>query len=215
MDKTIRLFIVDDHPIVRAGLKAILSGYPELEMVGEAADGDEAVQLMESLQPDLILMDIRMPRLNGVEAIRRIKATHRHVQMIILTTYDDDELILSGIQAGAQGYLLKDTPPDELVRAIQIVAGGGSLLPPNVAAKLIQRINQPIQNGQEILTERELEILKYMAKGLANKSIAGELSISENTVKTHIAKVFQKLGVNDRTEAVTTALQNGILSLKL
>jgi DNA-binding NarL/FixJ family response regulator len=219
----IRLLVVDDHQIVRAGLVAMLSRNPGLEVVGEAADGLEAVEQVGKRRPDVVLMDMQMPRLNGVEAIRRIKAVHPEVQVIVLTTYDDDELIWSGIQAGAKGYLLKDAPLEDLFRAIHAVAAGQSLLQPAVAAKLMERISSGPHSGikgaprsgelAEPLSDREAEILRLMARGAANKEIAGLLFISENTVKTHIGHIFQKLGVGDRTEAVTKALRLNLITL--
>jgi DNA-binding NarL/FixJ family response regulator len=213
----IRLLVVDDHPIVRAGLVAMLGRREGFQVVGEAADGLEAITQAQSLQPNVVLMDMQMPRCNGVEAIRQIKATAPQVQVIVLTTYDDDELIWSGIQAGAKGYLLKDAPLDDLVRAIQTVAAGHSLLQPAVAAKLMERISgggaPRTPEPTEALTEREREILTLMARGAANKEIGTALYISDNTVKTHISHIFQKLDVSDRTEAVTKALRLGLITL--
>lgn len=214
---TIRVMVVDDHRVVRAGLVAFLKQRPGLEVVGEAGDGQEAVAKAAELQPDLVLMDMQMPVLNGVEATRQIKTRWPQIQVLVLTTYDDDELIWGGLQAGAKGYLLKDAPPEELIRGIEAVAAGQSLLPPEIAAKLFQVISQggPATKTEtaEQLTERELEILRLMASGSANKEIAATLYISENTVKTHISNLFQKLGARDRTEAVTKALSRGLISL--
>jgi len=213
---SIKVMVVDDHRVVRAGLVALLSQTPGIAVVGEAGNGQEAVARVGELAPDVVLMDMQMPVLNGVEATRRIKADHPSVQVLVLTTYDDDELIWGGLQAGAKGYLLKDAPPEELVRGIQAVAEGRSLLPPEIAAKLMQVISQggPARaEAADQLTDRELEILRLMASGAANKEIAGALYISENTVKTHISNLFQKLGVRDRTEAVTRALARGLISL--
>lgn len=214
---TIRVMVVDDHRVVRAGLVAYLKQRPGLEVVGEAGDGQEAVTKAADLQPDLVLMDMQMPVLNGVEATRQIKSRWPQIQVLVLTTYDDDELIWGGLQAGAKGYLLKDAPPEELIRGIEAVAAGQSLLPPAIAAKLVQVISQggPATKTEpaEQLTERELEILRLMASGSANKEIAATLYISENTVKTHISNLFQKLGARDRTEAVTKALSRGLITL--
>lgn len=213
---TIRVLVVDDHRVVRAGLVALLRQSAGLEVVGEAGNGEEAVQMAEALHPDVVLMDMQMPIKNGVEATKQIKANWPGVEVLVLTTYDDDELIWGGLQAGARGYLLKDAPPEELLKGIETVAAGQSLLPPDIAAKLMQVISQggpakpdPVEN----LTERELEILRLMARGAANKEIAAALFISENTVKTHVSNLFQKLGVRDRTEAVTKALSKGLISL--
>lgn len=213
----IRLLVVDDHPIVRAGLVTMLGRREGLQVIGEASDGLEAIAQAQALNPDVILMDMQMPRCNGVEAIRQIKAAQPQVQVIVLTTYDDDELIWSGIQAGAKGYLLKDAPLDDLFRAIQTVATGQSLLQPSVAAKLMERISgggapRPVEQT-EPLTDREKEILALMARGSANKEIGTALFISDNTVKTHISHIFQKLEVGDRTEAVTKALRLGLITL--
>lgn len=212
----IKLLVVDDHRVVRAGLVALLQQSPGVTVVGEAGNGEEAVAQIDSLQPDVVLMDIQMPVMNGVEATRQIKAGWPGVEVLVLTTYSDDELIWGGLQAGAKGYLLKDAPPDELLRGIEAVAAGQSLLPPEIAAKLVQVISQggPAKREPgEQLTERELEILRLIASGAANKEIAGQLYISENTVKTHIANLFQKLGARDRTEAVTRALARGLITL--
>lgn len=214
---TIRVLVVDDHPVVREGIAAMLSRQPDLAVVGEAADGLEAVERAAELHPDVVLMDLQMPRLDGVEAIRRIRAQLPVTQVIILTTYDTDELVFQGIQAGARGFLLKDAPREELFRAIAAVHRGESLLQPSVAAKLIDRVTHmgsaPPPAAEDRLSEREMDVLRLMAKGQPNKEIAQVLFISESTVKTHIASIFQKLGVRDRTEAVTRALQRGILRL--
>jgi DNA-binding NarL/FixJ family response regulator len=212
----IKVMVVDDHRVVRAGLVAFLKQSPGLTVVGEAGNGEEAVALAAALQPDVVLMDMQMPVMNGVEATRQIKGRWPQIEVLVLTTYDDDELIWGGLQAGAKGYLLKDAPPEELVRGIETVASGRSLLPPEIAMKLMQVISQggPAKGGEaEQLTERELEILKLMASGAANKEIAASLFISENTVKTHISNLFQKLGARDRTEAVTKALARGVITL--
>lgn len=206
----IKLIVVDDHRVVRAGLVALLSQEPSLEVIGEADNGQEALALLEEALPDVVLMDIQMPVMNGVAATRQIKARWPQVEVLILTTYDDDELLFSGLQAGAKGYLLKDAPPEELLRGIQAVAQGQSLLTPQLAAKLVGRLHEP---PPEQPTERELEILQLIAKGAANKEIAAALFISENTVKTHISNLFAKLGARDRTEAVTRALSRGWMTL--
>jgi DNA-binding NarL/FixJ family response regulator len=212
----INVLVVDDHRVVRAGLVALLRQSPDLVVVGEAGNGQEAVDLAGQLQPHVVLMDMQMPVLNGVEATRQIKARWPQIEVLVLTTYDDDALIWGGLQAGAKGYLLKDAPPAELLQGIEAVAAGRSLLPPHIAAKLVQVISQggPAKGETaETLTERELEILQLMARGAANKEIAAALYISENTVKTHISHLFQKLGARDRTEAVTKALSRGLITL--
>jgi DNA-binding NarL/FixJ family response regulator len=212
----IKILVVDDHRVVRAGLVALLAQQPALMVVGEAGNGEEAVRLAGETQPDVILMDMQMPVCNGVEATRQIKERWPHMQVLVLTTYDDDQLIWGGLQAGAKGYLLKDVPPEELLQGIEAVAAGKSLLPPHIAAKLMQVIAQggPARAAEEeSLTERQLEILRLMARGAANKEIAAELFISENTVKSHISHIFEKLNARDRTEAVTRALGRGLIQL--
>lgn len=211
----IKVLIADDHPVVREGLFAMLSRQPDFKVVGEAKDGAEAVEMARRLNPDVVLMDLRMPEMDGVEAMRQIKSTNPDIKFIILTTYSDDEYIFSGLEAGARAYLLKDAPREELFKAIRAVHKGESLIQPVVASKLIDRfaeLSRRAPSGEQ-LTERELEILQLMAKGAANKEISAQLSISESTVKTHISNIFQKLGVNDRTEAVTEALRRGIIRL--
>ena len=211
----IRVIIADDHPVVREGLSAMLSREEDIRVVGEAENGVQAVSKARELQPDIVLMDLRMPELDGVEAMRQIGAHNPNIKFIVLTTYDNDEYIFRGIEAGARGYLLKDAPRQELFKAIRGVYKGESLLQPAVAGKVLDRFAQLSRQTQvpEALSERELEVIKLMAKGSANKEIAAELFISESTVKSHIASIFQKLEVGDRTEAVTQALQKGLIKL--
>ena len=210
MTESIRLLIADDHPVVRAGLRGILDNQPDFEVVGEAADGAEAVALTGRLLPDVVLMDLRMPKMGGVEAIGRIKADHPQVHVLVLTTYDSDADILPAIETGATGYLLKDTPREELFEAIRAAAQGRPLLAPAVAARLMERMRGP---AEEALSSREIEVLALVAKGANNREVAGQLFISEATVKTHLLHIYSKLGVADRTAAVTTALERGILRL--
>jgi DNA-binding NarL/FixJ family response regulator len=211
----IKILIADDHPVVREGLFAMLSREVDFEVVGDAKDGAEAVNKTKELSPDIVLMDLRMPDMDGVEAMRQIKSAMPDVKFIILTTYSDDEYIFSGIEAGARAYLLKDAPREDLFKAIRAVYRGESLIQPVVASKLLDRFSELSRRtpSGEGLSERELEILQLMAKGAANKEISTQLSIAQSTVKTHIANIFQKLGVNDRTEAVTQALKKGIIRL--
>ena len=211
----IRVLIVDDHPVVREGLAAMLERQDDITVVGEAADGAAAIQKALDTSPDVILMDLRMPVMDGVEAMRRIGAQVPSAHVIVLTTYDNDEYIFRGIEAGARAYLLKDAPRDELFHAIREVHQGKSLIDPSVVDKVFERFasQSKLTSGQEALSEREKGILRLMATGAANKAIAAQLYISESTVKTHVQSIFQKLGVNDRTEAVTRALQMGIISL--
>jgi DNA-binding NarL/FixJ family response regulator len=213
--EAIKILIADDHPVVREGLIAMLSREADFNVVGEAKDGVEAVNKAKELSPDVVLMDLRMPEMDGVEAMRQIRLAMPDVKFIILTTYSDDDYIFSGIEAGARAYLLKDAPREDLFKAIRSVYRGESLFQPVVASKLLDRFSQLSRrapSGEE-LSERELEVLCLMAKGAANKEISAELNIAQSTVKTHITNIFQKLGVNDRTEAVTQALKKGIIRL--
>jgi DNA-binding NarL/FixJ family response regulator len=206
----IRLIIADDHPVVRAGLQGMLAGQPDLEVVGEAADGVEAVALAAQECPDVILMDLRMPGLDGVTATEQIRAQRPEARVLILTTYDSDSDILRAIEAGAAGYLLKDAPREELFRAIRAAAHGHALLAPAVAARLIERMRAPDETA---LSSREIEVLKLVARGESNRAIAQHLHISEATVKSHLIHIFGKLDVDNRTAAVTIATQRGLLHL--
>jgi len=206
----IRILVCDDHPVVRAGLTGMLAGQSDFDVVGEASDGEEAVLLHRSLSPDVVLMDLQMPRMTGVAAIEAITAQHTSAHILVLTTFDTDTDVLRAIEAGATGYLLKDTPREELFRAIRAVARGESVLAPTVAGQLMTRVRQP---SPETLSARELEVLILVAKGNANKEVATALSISTATVKTHLIHIYAKLGVADRTSAVTTALAKGVISL--
>jgi DNA-binding NarL/FixJ family response regulator len=210
MAETISILIVDDHPVVRDGLKGMLGGQPDLQVVGEAANGQEAIDLAAQLHPQVILMDLRMPVLDGVAAITRLRQQGSPCHILVLTTYDSDADILKAIEAGATGYILKDAPREELYRAIHATAQGQSYLSPSVATRLMGQLRAP---AEAPLSERELEVLKFVAHGATNKEIAHRLRISETTVKSHLLHIFSKLGVNDRTQAVTLALQKGIISL--
>ena len=203
----LRVIIVDDHPIVRAGLEAVISDQPDMLVVGQAATGTEAVDLALRERPDVALMDLRLPEMNGVEAIAAIRAHWPDARVIVLTTFDGDEDIYRALQTGAQSYLLKDTPRADLLEAIRAVARGQKRIPPEVAARLVERIGAPA------LTEREIDVLRLMAHGRSNKEIGAELHISEGTVKFHVNNILGKLGVADRTQAVTSALQRGIIHL--
>jgi len=211
----IRILIADDHPVVREGLAAMLDRQEDMEVVGDAPDGAAAVARAAETSPDVILMDLRMPVMDGVEAMRAIAARQPSVRFIVLTTYDNDEYIFKGIEAGARAYLLKDSPREELFKAIRAVHRGESLIQPSVASKVLDRFATLSRQAQspELLSEREKEVLRLMATGAANKTIASALFISESTVKTHVQSIFQKLDVSDRTGAVTQALQRGIISL--
>jgi DNA-binding NarL/FixJ family response regulator len=209
--KRIRVLIVDDHPVVREGLAGMLAGQPDFELVGLAADGDTAVTLALSLSPDVILMDLRMPGLDGVGAIEALKNKRATARILVLTTYDSDADIVRAIEAGATSYLLKDTPREDLFRAIRAAAKGESVLAPSVASRLMTRMRAP---AEENLSAREIEVLQRVAKGENNQQIGKELHISTATVKTHLIHIFNKLGVDGRTAAVTVALEKGIIALE-
>jgi DNA-binding NarL/FixJ family response regulator len=211
----IRVLLVDDHPVVREGLAAMLATQKDFDVVGEASDGAQAVEMVERLGPDVVLMDLEMPRVDGPEAIRRIRARHPDARVLVLTAYDTDERILDAVQAGAQGYMLKGAPRDELFRAVRIVNDGGSLLEPVVAHKLLGRMGKMLSHEPDVeqLTERELEVLQQLVKGSRNKEIANELCITERTVKFHTSIIFQKLGVTNRSEAISAAIQRRLVKL--
>ena len=210
MSESIRVVVADDHPVVRDGLCAMLDTQPDIEVVGEATTGAEALALVASLRPHLVLMDLQMPELDGATATRRIRAEHEDVQVLVLTTYDTDADISRAVEAGAIGYLLKDARRDELFQAVRLAAKGESVLSPAVAKRVLGRMRAP---AEEALSSREIEVLGAVARGLSNRAIARSLHISEATVKTHLLHVFAKLGVNDRTAAVTVALERGIIRL--
>jgi two-component system NarL family response regulator len=205
--KAIRVLLVDDHPIVRQGLAAIVERQPDMTVIAQAGDGQEAVELFRQQQPDVTLMDLRMPQMGGVEAITTICAEFENARIVVLTTYDGDEDIYRGLRAGAKGYLLKDAKPDQLLTAIRIVHSGQQYIPLEVGAKLVERMSNPE------LSDRELEVLRLMAKGKSNQQIGTALSITERTVKFHVNNIFSKLGVDDRIQAVIVALKRGIASL--
>ncbi len=205
----IRILIADDHPVVREGLAALVERRPDMTVAGEAGSGVEAVAQFRRLTPDVTLMDLRMPELGGVAAIGQIRADFPAARIIILTTYDGDEDIYRGLQAGARAYLLKDAPRDELLDAIRAVHSGQTRIPPAVAARLAERM----MSGPD-LSPREIEVLRSIVAGRSNRQIGADLAISEGTVKAHINSILGKLGVSDRTQAVTTALQRGIVHLE-
>jgi DNA-binding NarL/FixJ family response regulator len=204
----ITILLVDDHPVVRAGLRGMLDAEPDLSVVGEAGSGAEAVALANATDPDVILMDLRMPGTDGVWATERIMAVARHRRIVVLTTYETDADILRAVEAGAAGYLLKDASQAELAGAIRAAARGETVLAPSVAGRLVRQVRNPVGPS---LSAREVEVLGLVAKGLTNAAIGAALHISEATVKTHLLRAFGKLDVSDRTAAVTTAMARGLL----
>lgn len=213
-DHSIRIVIADDHPVVRDGLAAILSTQADFWVVGEAGNGLEAVAQTATNQPDVILLDLEMPQLDGVEALRRIREANPAARVIVFTAFDTDERILTAVQAGAQGYLLKGVPRQELFNAIRVVHAGGSLLQPVVASRLLRQVaNQENETAVESLTARELEVLQLLGQGYQNKEIANTLVISERTVKFHVSAILSKLGAGNRTEAVSIAAHRGLVRL--
>jgi DNA-binding NarL/FixJ family response regulator len=207
----IRVLVVDDHPVVRHGLMAMLRWEQDIELVGDAADGAEAVRLILEQKPDVVLLDLRLPQLSGIEVMRRVRPKVPETRFLVLTTYDTDEYIGPALAAGAQGYLLKDAEPDDLTRAIRALMRGGAALEPKVAARVLGHLSE--EEASEGLSERELEVLRLLPSGSSNKAIAVQLGLSENTVKTHLSHIFAKLGVQSRAEAVSAAVQRGLLSL--
>ncbi len=214
----IKLLLADDHAVVRAGTRQLLERQADFDIVGEAVDGEEAVRLALELQPDVVVMDVRMPKMSGVEATRRIKAENSAMRVLVLTAHDDDEYVFALLQAGANGYLLKTAEIDELVKAIRTVAAGQSALAPVVAGKVVAQFvggktlpdmfsHPPEQYSG--LTDRELEILRLVGRGFSNKQIGKELAISDRTVQAHLSNIFSKLGVDSRTEAVMHAVRSG------
>lgn len=215
MGEKIRILIADDHAIVREGLRALLSTEPDLELVAEATDGVQAVSKVSALKPDVILLDMVMPRMDGHEAIVEIKKNWPEARIIVLTSFSDDEKVFSAIRSGALGYLLKDSSPQDLLHAIHTVANGEGFLSPTIASKVIREINQPpkLPPSRDPLTAREMEILKHVAQGLTNDEIAERLVVSERTVRTHVSNILAKLQLANRTQAALYALKEGIASL--
>ena len=212
----VRVLLADDQRLVRHGLRMILRAEPDIEVVGEAGDGQEAIDQTRRLRPDVVLMDVRMPRLNGIEATRRIvSGPEPRPHVLVLTTFDLDDYVYDALRAGASGFLLKDAPEDHLVSSIRVVAEGGSLLDPAVTRRLIEQfvMHRPAgpTAGLDELTTRETEVLTQLARGLSNTEIAAELVVSDATIKTHVARILSKLGLRDRTQAVVFAYESGLV----
>ena len=212
----IRVLIADDQTLVRSGLRMILKSDAGIEVVGEAADGAEAISLARGLRPDVVLMDVRMPKLDGIEATKRLVREPEPPRVLVLTTFDLDEYVFAALRAGASGFLLKDAPEEQLLAAIRVVADGSSIFAPAVTSRLVERFaslgeTSPPPELDE-LTPREVEVLKLVARGMTNAEIAGELVVSDHTVKTHVARVLQKLEVRDRTQAVILAYESGLVT---
>lgn len=214
MSQPIRIFVADDHPVVRDGLIAILGTQPDFAVVGEAAGGAETVERAAALRPDVILLDLEMPGMDGVEALARLRTDWPAARVIVFTAFDTDERILAAVRAGAQGYLLKGVPREELFHAVRVIHAGGSLLQPVVASKLLRQVSrEPATPEREPLTPRELEVLRLLAQGLLNKEIGRRLAITERTVKFHVSAILAKLDAGNRTEAVAIAAQQGLVDL--
>jgi NarL family two-component system response regulator LiaR len=219
---TIKVMLVEDHILVREGTRELLNREKDMQVVAEAGDGEEAVQLVAKHRPDVVIMDIAMPKLNGIEATKQIKATDPATAVLVLTAYDDDQYIFAFLEAGAAGYLLKDVSMDDLIKAIRAVNAGESVLHPTIARKVVNYFARPTakryageeKSAPDQLTNREMEVLKLAARGMMNREIASELTISVRTVQVHLSNVFSKLGVGSRTEAVLHALREGWLTLE-
>jgi DNA-binding NarL/FixJ family response regulator len=212
----IRVVLADDQRLVRTGLRMILAAVEDIEVVGEAADGHEAIAVCAERRPDVVLMDVRMPGLDGIDATREVVAADDPPRVVVLTTFDLDDIVYDALRAGASGFLLKDAPEDRLVTAIRVVAEGGSLFAPSVTRRLIEefartREDRAVPASLTILTDRETEVLRAVARGLSNVEIGAELYVSENTVKTHVARILMKLGLRDRVQAVVLAYESGLV----
>jgi len=206
----IRILMADDHPVVRAGIRGMLETQPDFEVIAEAENGWEALDQTSKHTPDVVLLDLRMPKMDGVEAIGKIKENHPDIHILVLTTYDTDADIVRAVEAGATGYLLKDAPRDELFRAVRATARGETVLAPPVAARLMSKVRD---KGDTALTAREIDVLMLVARGASNQDVGEKLHVSTATVKSHLLQIYQKLGVSDRTAAVTTAIERGVIRL--
>ncbi|WP_043627822.1 response regulator [Nonomuraea candida] len=213
----ITVLVADDQAMIRAGFAALISAQPDLQVLGEARDGLDAVAAARELRPDVVLMDVRMPNLDGLEATRRIIGAGRDTKVLILTTFDIDDYVYAALRGGASGFLLKDAPPEDLITAIRVVAAGQALLAPSVTRRLIEEFTsrRPLDEAESLrlntLTGRERDVLRLVAAGLANAEIAGELTIAEETVKSHVGRIFTKLGLRDRAQAVVFAYESGLV----
>ena len=206
----IRILMADDHPVVRAGIRGMLETQDEFQVIAEAENGREAFEQIAKIKPDVVLMDLRMPEMDGVEAIGRIKEKYPDINILVLTTYDTDADIVRAVEAGATGYLLKDAPREELFRAVRATAKSETVLAPVVAARLMGKVRD---HGEQALSAREIDVLLLVARGASNQDVAEKLHVSTATVKSHLIQIYQKLGVSDRTAAVTTAIERGIIRL--
>ncbi len=215
MVEQIQIVVVDDHPVLRDGLSAVLSTQPDFRVIGEAENGVAAVEIIVELRPDVVMLDLEMPEMDGVETLKRLREHNPDIRVIVFTAFDTDERILAAVQAGAQGYLLKGAPRDQIFEAVRVVHSGDSLLQPVVASKLLREMSQTSKSTETFgsVTPRGLDVLRLLARGLQNKEIAEELGITERTVKFHVGTILNRLDAGNRTEAVTIALQRGLIEL--
>nr|WP_296073432.1 response regulator transcription factor [uncultured Actinoplanes sp.] len=218
MSDPIRVLVVDDQQLLRAGFRVILSAEPGIEVVGEADDGQAAIDLVRATKPDVVLMDIRMPEMDGLSATERLMAMPEPPRVVVLTTFDQNEYVVRALRAGAYGFLLKDTPTTRLITAVRAAAAGDALIEPSITRRLVERFAAPIEESRGLppavraLTDREREVLRLVARGLSNAEIAAEIVVAENTVKTHVARILAKLGVRDRVQAVVLAYESGFVA---